>query len=106
VLGVAGIGKPQQFFGLLREAGCQVVGTMAFADHHRYNASDIARIEAATRAAAAHMVVTTTKDAVRFEPLGPLPFTLIAMPMRLDVDGWDALTASLEHAVRRARGET
>lgn len=104
VLAVAGIGRPEQFFGMLRDAGYRLADTIAFADHHRYNARDVARIEAAVRGAGAAVVLTTEKDAVRFEPLGALPFTLTAVPMRLEVDGWDALTASLGAALDRARG--
>jgi tetraacyldisaccharide 4'-kinase len=104
VVAVAGIGHPQQFFSMLRDAGYQLVATMSFADHHRYTAPDVARIAAEAERAGAAVVFTTEKDLVRFESLGPLPFRLIPMPMRLDVNGWDALTASLDHAVHRARG--
>jgi tetraacyldisaccharide 4'-kinase len=104
VVAVAGIGNPQQFFGLLRDAGYQLVDTIAFADHHRYDARDVARIAAVGRAAGTSVVVTTAKDAVRFEPLGPLPFTLVPATMRLDVSGWDVLAVSIEHALHRARG--
>ena len=103
-LAVAGIGHPAQFFGMLRDAGYQVEATIAFPDHHRYTASDIARIAAAVRSAGAATVLTTEKDAVRFEALGTLPFTLTPVAMRLDVDGWDVLTAALDAALRRARG--
>jgi tetraacyldisaccharide 4'-kinase len=103
---VAGIGNPAQFFAMLRSAGYRVETTMAFADHHRYTPSDVARIAAATQAAGATVVWTTQKDAVRFEPLGQLPFSLMAIPMRLRVDNWDSLTASLEQTVRRVRGVT
>jgi tetraacyldisaccharide 4'-kinase len=101
---VAGIGAPHQFFSMLRDAGYRVETTMAFADHHRYTPGDIARIEAAVRTAGAAVVWTTEKDAVRFAVLGALPFTLAPLAMRLEVDGWDSLTASLDQAVRRARG--
>jgi tetraacyldisaccharide-1-P 4'-kinase len=84
--------------------GYRVETTIAFADHHQYTAGDIARIDAAARSAGAVSVLTTEKDAVRFEALGTLPFTLTPVAMRLDVDGWDVLTASLDAAVRRARG--
>jgi hypothetical protein len=50
------------------------------------------------------MVLTTDKDAVRFESLGTLPFTLTPVALQLDVVGWDALTASIDAAIRRARG--
>lgn len=103
-LAVAGIGDPQQFFDMLRDAGYVVKTSLAFADHHRYVPADITRIAAAARAAGSSVVWTTEKDAVRFESLGALPFTVVAVPMRLDVGDWDALTASLDAALRRARG--
>jgi tetraacyldisaccharide 4'-kinase len=100
---VAGIGQPERFFTMLREIGVPLKDSMAFADHHRYDASDIARIAAAVRAAGATHVFTTAKDAVRFDALGRLPFTLTVVPMSLDVDDWDGLAASLRHALDRAR---
>ena len=103
-IAVAGIGNPQQFFDMLRDAGYRVETSLAFADHHRYVPADLARIAAAARAVGSSVVWTTEKDAVRFEPLGALPFTVVAVPMRLDVGNWDALTASLDAALCRARG--
>jgi tetraacyldisaccharide 4'-kinase len=103
-LAVAGIGHPEQFFGMLRDAGYQVESTIVFPDHHRYTVADVAQIDAALRGTRATVVLTTEKDAVRFYPLGTLPFTLTPIAMRLDVDGWDCLTAALDQAVRRARG--
>jgi tetraacyldisaccharide 4'-kinase len=103
---VAGIGTPAQFFHMLRAAGFRVEATMAFPDHHRYSAADIARIDAEARRVGAQMVLTTDKDAVRFESLGTLPFTLTPVALQLDVVGWDALTASIDAAIRRARGLT
>jgi tetraacyldisaccharide 4'-kinase len=101
---VAGIGDPARFFDMLRDAGYRVEATMAFADHHPFTAADVARIDATVREARAAVVLTTCKDAVRFESLGSLPFTVAPVAMRLEVDGWDALTASLVQAIRRVRG--
>jgi tetraacyldisaccharide 4'-kinase len=103
-LAVAGIGDPAQFFAMLRDAGYAVGATLAFADHHPYTSADVARIARAARDAGATVVLTTEKDAVRFEALGPLPFTVIPVAMRLDVDGWDVLTAAVRQSLRRARG--
>jgi hypothetical protein len=47
------------------------------------------------------VVVTTAKDAVRLAALGTLPFTLMPVPLRLHLDDWNALAASLEHVLRR-----
>jgi tetraacyldisaccharide 4'-kinase len=104
VVAVAGIGNPQQFFDALGAAGWQVARTLAFSDHHRYRKRDVERIRTAVADAGARGVVTTEKDAVRFQPLGALPFVLVPVPMTLAVDGWELLTASVEEALVRARG--
>jgi tetraacyldisaccharide 4'-kinase len=104
VIAVAGVGMPERFFELLRESGFNIAGTIAFPDHHRYVAKDIVRIASEARATGAVEVVTTEKDAVRFERLGALPFVLRAVPMTLDVEPWGAVTAGIEQALARARG--
>jgi len=64
VLAFAGIGRPQKFFAMLAEAGVIVAGTMSFADHHPYSATDLRRVmDEAARLGA--KPVTTPKDAVR-----------------------------------------
>lgn len=103
VVATAGIAHPDQFFSMLREAGYEIAQTLAFPDHHRYTVADVARIGDAVRASGAHAVVTTEKDAVRFEPHAPLPFEMVPVPTRLDIDGWDLLTAAIDAAIARAR---
>ncbi len=63
----AGIGRPEKFFDTLRAAGAAVVGTRAFADHHRYGAGEIASVLKAAAKLGAD-AVTTPKDAVRLTP--------------------------------------
>ena len=104
VFAVAGIGAPEQFFVMLRDAGFVVAGTRTFPDHHAYSDRDVASVEAAMRAAGAVEVVTTEKDAVRFGALGTLPFRWRAVSMTLEIDQWDALTAGIEQALARGRG--
>lgn len=104
VLAVAGIAHPDQFFQMLVDAGYRVARTIAFPDHHRYQAKDVARMAEARRAVGADLVVTTEKDAVRLEALEPLPFVVSAIPMTLELEGWDVLTASIEQALMRVRG--
>ena len=41
MLALAGIAAPERFFDDLRSAGWNVVHTMAFRDHHRYDAEDL-----------------------------------------------------------------
>lgn len=64
LLAFAGIGRPEKFFATLRVAGHPPVGTMVFADHHRYRAADLDAIR--RRATVLDAVpVTTAKDRVR-----------------------------------------
>jgi tetraacyldisaccharide 4'-kinase len=100
---VAGIAQPDQFFGMLRDAGYPVAATIAFPDHHHFGERDIARIAEAVRSAGAAGVWTTEKDAVRFDRVEACPFSVSPVAMRLAFDGWDVLTAAIDAALRRAR---
>lgn len=64
VLATAGLGRPEGFADLLREAGAEVVETKWFADHHPWTGVDVD--EVVQRAAELEAVaVTTAKDAVK-----------------------------------------
>jgi tetraacyldisaccharide 4'-kinase len=67
VVAFAGIGRPGKFFDALRDHGIDVAAAVGFADHHRFDAGDIARLHAAAARADAGLV-TTAKDAVRLPP--------------------------------------
>lgn len=64
VFAFAGLANNAQFFVSLRKEGLTVVGTRGFPDHHRYTAADLESIRAE---AAGATIVTTEKDAVKFE---------------------------------------
>ena len=88
---------------MLRDAGYNVAATLAYRDHHPYSNSDASRVAAAARAAGTDTVLTTQKDLVRWEALGELPFSPVAVPLVLDIDGWEALSESIDQALARAR---
>ena len=85
VFAVAGIARPERFFSDIDSAGWHIVGEMSFRDHHRFTAGDVKRIGDAARAAAAAIILTTDKDAVRLEScdMGGLP--IAAVPLLVDV---------------------
>ncbi len=106
VLAVAGIAHPQRFADSLRAAGWQVAGLESFPDHHRYTPADVARIASAATQAAVEAVLTTDKDAVRFDRLGPLPFALFRVPLAVRFEPGDVLFGSIREMLRRrAAGE-
>jgi tetraacyldisaccharide 4'-kinase len=61
-LAFCGIARPEGFFAMLREAGCGVAGTVAFADHHAFGDKDFARLVETARRVGADGFVTTAKD--------------------------------------------
>ncbi len=64
-LAFCAIARPEGFAAMLAEAGCGVVETIAFADHHRYTMADIERILEVAASVRGSGFVTTEKDAVK-----------------------------------------
>ena len=89
VFAVAGIARPERFFADLSAADWQVVGTLAFRDHHQFSQRDIERIASAAKSTAAAVILTTDKDAVRFAAcdLGEVP--IAAVPLTATVEPAD-----------------
>jgi tetraacyldisaccharide 4'-kinase len=72
------IARPEGFAAMLLEAGCGIVETVAFGDHHRYTEADIARVIEVAKGLSATGFVTTEKDAVKLS---------VALRERLEVVG-------------------
>ena len=83
---VTGIARPDRFLADVSAAGWDIAGALDFRDHHRFDARDVQRITDAARAAAASIVLTTEKDAVRLTAceLGDLP--IAAVPLVVGVE--------------------
>ena len=67
VIAFAGIGRPEKFFATLRGLNAELVETLPFADHHMFDAGEIARLKAAAKEKNA-VLITTEKDYVRLAP--------------------------------------
>jgi tetraacyldisaccharide 4'-kinase len=66
VVAFAGIGRPAKFFDSLANSGISPIRRVSFPDHHRYDATDLARLSAIRdRLGADAIFATTPKDAVR-----------------------------------------
>lgn len=70
---LAGIASPQGFEDSLRTMGARVIWCERYADHHRYDASEIIFALNKTADLKADALVTTEKDAVRFPRLETTP---------------------------------
>ncbi|WP_373317507.1 tetraacyldisaccharide 4'-kinase [Neokomagataea tanensis] len=80
VIAFAGIGRPDKFFTMLREAGVDPVRTISFPDHHNYSARDINRLDA-LRLEANTTLVTTAKDAIKLPPSFRAQVTIIGVDL-------------------------
>jgi tetraacyldisaccharide 4'-kinase len=103
VLAVAGIARPERFFASVEAEGWTLVGRSAYPDHHRFTRADIADMAAAMRAAGAELVLTTEKDRVRMEPLGPLPMPVASVPLSVSIEPAEAFGAWLFERLRSRR---
>lgn len=90
VFAVTAIARPDRFVADLSAVGWEVAGTLTFPDHHQFTRRDIGRIGHAARTAASAIVLTTEKDAVRFQRcnLGDLP--IASIPLVVGVEPHDA----------------
>lgn len=103
VFAVAGIARPERFFGDLRSAGFNVAGEMEFRDHHAFRQQDIDRMVAAARACGAAAVVTTEKDVVRLEHLDLTPMPFAAVPLQTRIEPVDAFASWVMSRLEQAR---
>ena len=103
VVAIAGIAGPERFTRALEAAGWTVARTLAFGDHHRYGARDLAQIARAVADTGAVAALTTAKDAVRLMPLRPLPVPVAFVPLHVAIEPADAFRVWLFDRLNEAR---
>jgi tetraacyldisaccharide 4'-kinase len=108
VLALSGIANPEGFQRTLTDLGVVLAGRLAFPDHHPYGPANLLRVNQAAQEAAAELVVTTEKDAVRMAPLRvaeQLCRPILVLQVDLEVtEGMDGLEALLIRCVGGRRG--
>jgi tetraacyldisaccharide 4'-kinase len=105
------IARPEGFASLLQDAGCGVVETVAFPDHHRYTKADIERVMDVAKSVNGSGFVTTEKDAVklsaamraRLEKHGPLMVAALEVAFADEPAVLRALEAKLAAAEAESR---
>lgn len=92
-----GLGSPEGFRAQLAAEHFGITGLRAFGDHHRFDQSDVASIEAEARSKGSRGLLTTAKDALKLEGLKfTLPCFVVEIELKInDADGFRRLiTAS------------
>jgi len=67
---VSGIARPGAFQEEVEGRGAEVIGHLAYLDHHIYSEQDAAHIRGRLETAGAEAMVTTAKDEVKLIPAG------------------------------------
>ena len=102
-MALAGIARPERFTAALRTAGWQVAREVAFRDHHRYAAADLARVASDVASAGAIGALTTEKDAERLLPWRPFPVRIAAVPLEISIEPAGQFRSWLLGRIREAR---
>jgi tetraacyldisaccharide 4'-kinase len=82
-LAFAGLADNDQFFGSLQLAGCDLIQTLSFPDHHRYNSSDLDKIARVSTSCSAEVLITTLKDAVKLDIHRSWPIELVVIDVQI-----------------------
>lgn len=88
-LAFCALARPDNFAAMLANAGCGVVDTVIFPDHHRYDDADVTELVRLARSMEASGLVTTEKDAVKLQP---------AMRARLEAEIGPVMVVALDAA--------
>jgi tetraacyldisaccharide 4'-kinase len=95
VLLLTAIAGPERVADDLRATGWQIAAHVAFPDHHHFEAGDLAAIVDRARAAGAHAIVCTAKDAVKLERWLPLALPVAMVPLDVALEPADTFAAWL-----------
>jgi len=98
VAAFCGIGNPDAFRRSLEDAGFQVAGFKAFADHHAYPKPEVIELAGWAKSVGAAATVCTYKDLVKVRGAWPTGLPLVALASRLEVTSGQA---ELEAAIAR-----
>ncbi len=95
---LSAIATPESFESFVEELGAEIVLRERFLDHHRFSEEELLGVYQAARMAGADMLVTTEKDAVRFEP--GLKISMPTYYLRVEIEILSGV-ADFEEAVNR-----
>lgn len=82
---LSGIGSPKGFENSLRYLGAKVIWCERYADHHRYDPSEILYALNRTADMGADALVTTEKDAVRFPRFEKVPVRCLYLRIAIEI---------------------
>ena len=102
---LSGIASPKGFENSLRRLGARVVWCERYADHHRYDSSEILYALNRTADMGADALITTEKDAVRFPRFETSPVKCLYLRVAIEIlSGAENFTSIINRICFRKRG--
>lgn len=83
VIATTSVANPHYFAQTAQKAGCEVVVLICFPDHHRFTPADAALVAECAKCEHADAVVTTRKDAVKWQRVWQSDVPLMVLEVRL-----------------------
>ena len=110
-LAFCGIARPEGFLSMLRETGLSPIGTVLFADHHRYSERDVERLAQRAATLQADVFLTTEKDAIKLTPamrsrlerVGPLLVPRLVVDLLDEKNAVEQMIGKVNQLDRRRR---
>ena len=103
---LSGIASPKGFENSLRSLGSKVVWCERYADHHRYDSSEVLYALNRTADMGADALITTEKDAVRFPRLETSPVRCLYLCIAIEIlAGGESFTQIINRICFRKLGE-
>ena len=103
---LSGIASPKGFENSLRHLGAKVVWCERYADHHRYDSSEVLYALNRTADMGADALVTTEKDAVRFPRFETTPVRCLYLRVAIEIlAGGESFTQIINRICFRKSGE-
>ena len=88
VFAFSGLANNQQFFDSVSQCGAILTGSRGFPDHHRYTPQDLQSVRRHAASTSAEILVTTQKDAVKFNERDIIP---LVAEMAIDPEVLEAI---------------
>jgi tetraacyldisaccharide 4'-kinase len=98
---LSGLARPENFEGLVKDLGCDVVSCLRFPDHHAYTSKELISALAGARSQGAEMAVTTEKDATRIPKGFKSPLPVVVLRAQWNVEPKKEFERLLDRAVRK-----
>lgn len=95
-----GVGNPGSFFHQLRSEGLVPVFTRTFADHHKYNESELEALIREAKSRGVESLITTAKDAIKLSAL-TLDLPCYVLEIQISIDEEDRLIDIVRSACQK-----